>query len=144
MAEIPANSALIMDRGQPIGNTDDTFGRRAVHVKIGNKTDEPITITGNITAVSPIASSATLTSLASSTSTQTVLVANSNRRGFILVNESTANCYIAFAATTTTTAYTILLNANMTYQNEAQIYIGDISCKWSAVNGSLRITELLA
>ena len=32
MAEVPANSALLMDRGLPLGNSDDGTGRRALHV----------------------------------------------------------------------------------------------------------------
>lgn len=32
MAEVPANSALLMDRGIPLGNSDDGTGRRALHV----------------------------------------------------------------------------------------------------------------
>jgi hypothetical protein len=50
MAEVETNSALIMDRGLPLGNSDDTFGRRALHVKVGNKATEPIpvTVTGGV------------------------------------------------------------------------------------------------
>lgn len=37
MAEVPANAALLMDRGIPVGNSDDGSGRRGIHVlnKIG-------------------------------------------------------------------------------------------------------------
>lgn len=38
MAEENANSALIMDRGIPLGNSEDIDGRRALHVKIKNET----------------------------------------------------------------------------------------------------------
>ena len=31
--EIPANSALLMDRGIPVGNSSDQEGRRALHVR---------------------------------------------------------------------------------------------------------------
>lgn len=42
MAEQPTSAALTMDRGLPIGNSPDTFGRRSAHVKVGNLADEPI------------------------------------------------------------------------------------------------------
>lgn len=32
MAEVAANSALLMDRGLPLGNSDDGSGRRALHI----------------------------------------------------------------------------------------------------------------
>ena len=32
--ETPVNSALFMDRSDPIGNSDDGTGRRALHVKL--------------------------------------------------------------------------------------------------------------
>lgn len=33
-----------MDRGLPIGNSPDAFSRRAAHVKVGNKSTEPIPV----------------------------------------------------------------------------------------------------
>jgi hypothetical protein len=45
VTEDPANSALLMDRGLPIGNSEDVFLRRAAHVKIGNKPSEAIPVT---------------------------------------------------------------------------------------------------
>jgi hypothetical protein len=36
MSEIPVRSALFMDRDESLGNSLDTFGRRALHVKVGN------------------------------------------------------------------------------------------------------------
>lgn len=94
----------------------------------------------NVTSV--VSSTATLSNLTASTSSQMVLAANPLRKGFILFNDSTSNCFIAFAATTTTSAFSIFLNSNMTYQNEAIIYTGNISALWTTATGFLRITEL--
>lgn len=94
----------------------------------------------NVTNV--VSTTATLTNKTSSTSSQVVLAINTSRKGFILYNDSTEICYIAFAATASSSSYSILLNSNMTYQNEAIIYNGIISCIWAAANGFLRITEL--
>ena len=43
-AEDPAQSALLTDRGLPIGNSEDVFIRRALHVKIGNKPSEAVPV----------------------------------------------------------------------------------------------------
>ena len=42
MAETPTNSALLMDRGFPLGNSEDRDTRRALHVKIKNTDAESI------------------------------------------------------------------------------------------------------
>lgn len=42
--EIQANAALLVDRALPLGNSLDTFARRALHVKIGNKETEAIPV----------------------------------------------------------------------------------------------------
>jgi len=46
MAEDYQNSALIMDRGLPLGNSLDNQGRRALHAKITNNLSEPIYVVG--------------------------------------------------------------------------------------------------
>lgn len=48
--ETPSISALTQDRGLPIGNSEDTFGRRSAHVKIGNLPSEPVPISGTFSA----------------------------------------------------------------------------------------------
>lgn len=95
----------------------------------------------NVTNI--VANTATLTNIASSTSSQIVLAVNTNRKGFILFNDSTANCYVAFASTASSSSYTMYLNQRMTYQNEAVMYTGVISAIWDAANGFLRTTELI-
>ncbi len=95
----------------------------------------------NVTSV--VSSTAVLATLASSTSTQVALAANSDRKGFLLFNDSTTNCFVAFAATASTSTFTMKLIPGMTYQNEAIIYTGIISAIWDSANGNLRITELV-
>lgn len=40
--ENQVTSALFMDRDGPLGNSEDAFGRRALHQKVGNKANEAI------------------------------------------------------------------------------------------------------
>lgn len=44
MAEDKSLSSLVMDRSNPLGNSEDIFLRRSLHVKIGNKLNEPIPV----------------------------------------------------------------------------------------------------
>lgn len=47
----PVLSSLLMDRSSPLGNSEDVFQRRALHVKIGNSLSEPIPV--SITDATP-------------------------------------------------------------------------------------------
>lgn len=88
-------------------------------------------------------STGTITSVANSTSSVSVLASNANRKGFILHNDSTTTVFVAYSATATLTAFTLRLTSQASYfSNQLPIYRGALSAISSAVNGSLRITEL--
>jgi hypothetical protein len=87
-------------------------------------------------------SSATLSSVASSASSVTLLSSNSARRGMLVFNDSTAVLYLAYAATATTSAYTVQITPNGYWEMPKPIYPGAISGIWASANGNLRITEL--
>lgn len=40
----PGQFALLMENGIPLGVTPDVFGKEALHVKVGNKSNEPIPV----------------------------------------------------------------------------------------------------
>lgn len=119
--------------------TEDGTKTGTQHV-IGVNADGSLNVS-QVTSV--VSNSATLSNKTSSISSQVILASNSNRKGFIFFNDSTSNCYIAFASTASNSSFTIFLNSGMTYQNEAIIYTGIISGIWSSANGFLRVTELL-
>lgn len=52
MAEDKALSTLLMDRSEPLGNSEDTFARRALHTKVGNKLTEPVPVF-NVSGLTP-------------------------------------------------------------------------------------------
>lgn len=87
-------------------------------------------------------SSATLSSVPSSATSVTLLAANANRRKFIIINAGSKILYVAYAATATTSAYTISIAANGVYESEVNDYTGVISGIWNAVNGAAKITEI--
>lgn len=45
------SAQLVMDRSMPLGNSEDTFNRRALHTKIGNKTTEPVPVEFNVPSI---------------------------------------------------------------------------------------------
>jgi|CXWL01.1.fsa_nt_gi hypothetical protein len=89
------------------------------------------------------ASTSTMTGINRSNVSQTVLAANSNRKGFMFHNDTGAVCYIAFAATASTAAFTIRLTTNSFYESAQPCYTGIISVIWGT-NGTnqLLVTEL--
>lgn len=47
MSEVKVTAALVMDRSEALGNSEDVDTRRALHVKVKNKLDEPVPILGS-------------------------------------------------------------------------------------------------
>jgi hypothetical protein len=88
------------------------------------------------------ASRAALSSVAASTSSQAAFSARPARKGMVLVNDSAANAYVAFAASATTSAYTLKMAAGSTWIMEAPVYSGQGSVIYDAANGALKVTDL--
>lgn len=91
-----------------------------------------------------IATQSALSSVASSVVSLEILPANANRRGAVLVNDSTAVLYIAYAATASATAYTVKLAAGGQHFMDVPVYTGAVSGIWAAANGACRVTDLSA
>lgn len=91
-------------------------------------------------------STATLSSVSDLDTSQTLLSANSDRKGLVIYNDSTAILYVAFAATATTSAFTYRLVPTATLELFGEKnYVGVISGIWASnASGAARITELEA
>jgi hypothetical protein len=83
---------------------------------------------------------ATLSSVSLTTATQVLLAANTNRKGFIIYNDSLNMLFVAFAATASTTAFSTKIQAGGEYEPGID-YTGTISGIASAASGAARITE---
>ncbi|MBD2416067.1 hypothetical protein H6G80_03140 [Nostoc sp. FACHB-87] len=94
-----------------------------------------------VTVTIPSSSSAVPTTVNASASSQSLLAANSNRRGATIWNNSTANLYIELGSTASLTAFTAKLLPGGYYETPFN-YIGAISGIWDAVNGNAQIREL--
>lgn len=96
----------------------------------------------NIAAL-PASQASTLSSVAGSASSVPLLAANANRKAAYFYNDSTANLYLAFSNTASTTAYTVKLPAGAYYEAPTSpVWQGAISGIWDSTSGSVRITEV--
>lgn len=87
--------------------------------------------------------SSTLSSVAAATSSTTLAAGNSSRKAFYVYNDSSSAMYLAFAATATTTAYTVKVPANNFFEMPTSpVYTGAISGIWDTATGNARITEM--
>ncbi|WP_445626639.1 hypothetical protein [Nostoc sp. DSM 114167] len=93
------------------------------------------------TLVQSTSDDSTPTTVASSTTSVTILAANSNRKGATIWNDSTAILYLELGATATTGAFTAKLFASGYYEVPFN-YTGVISGIWSAANGNALVREL--
>ncbi len=89
---------------------------------------------------------ATITSIASSTNSVTLLASNANRKGATIVNDSSAILYVKLGTTASTSSYTVALPASgsssFNYYEVPFGYTGIIDGIWASANGSARVTEL--
>lgn len=88
------------------------------------------------------ATTGTVTSVAGSATSVTLLAANTSRAGAVIFNDSTVALAVALAATASLTAYTVSIPAQGIYELPAPGYTGIVSGIWATATGSARITEL--
>jgi hypothetical protein len=88
-------------------------------------------------------STATITSPASTTASQVLLAANSNRKsGSSVFNDSTANLYLVLGANVASpTNFTVEIAARGYYELP-KCWKGEVRGAWASANGAARITEL--
>jgi hypothetical protein len=142
---------------QPVSlatNTPDVTDRAARllgHVTVDNasipvtgtfwQTTQPVSGTVTTTVTKP--GTATQTSVASTVTTNTTLLAaNANRLGASIYNESTSVLFILLGAgTESATVYTLQMAAGAYYE-VPNAFTGIIKGHWVTANGSARVTEL--
>ena len=99
----------------------------------------PWVVSGNVTV--GLASTATITRVATSTTAATVLVANVNRKKLVITTETGTTNYVAYGSTASATNYTYVLGATATL--EEQYWTGSVSVVRSSGTGSIQVTELV-
>lgn len=91
------------------------------------------------------ASTGTLSNVASSATSVTLLAANAARIGAQITNDSSALLYIKYGTTASTTSYTVVLagaaSAPFSYFEVPAGYTGRIDGIWASATGNARVTE---
>lgn len=135
---LPAGAATDSTVSTMSGKLPTSLGQKAMAAALA------VSIASDQSAIPVTAAasaSATLTQVAASVTTVTGVASNASRKGLTMVNDGIANCYIAYAASATTTAFTYKLTPGTTFEMP-NIYTGAVSAIWDAANGSLRVTDL--
>jgi len=86
---------------------------------------------------------ATLSNVAASVTSVTVLASNAARYGATVQNDSSAILYLKFGAAASTTSYTVQMAANSYYEVPFG-YTGILAGLWVSATGSARVTEITA
>lgn len=84
---------------------------------------------------------ATLSNVAGSASSVTLLALNTSRKGATIVNDSTAILYVKFGSSASSTSYTVKMVADA-YFEVPYGYTGIITGVWASATGNARITEI--
>jgi hypothetical protein len=125
----------------------DTGGTATLSISTGTggfETGTTPAITGAV-AVSamPASATATLANVAGSASSVTVLAANTERKGVVIHNDSTAILYLKFGTTASATSFSYKLNGGETFESAMPVvYTGIITGIWASATGAARVTEL--
>lgn len=155
---IPANTFSLLAAGSDGTNartlTVDTSGRPVVVgagvagtpaggvVSIqGVASGTPVPVSGTVTTAAPTSATATLSNVASSATSVTILASNVNRKGACIANDGNKVLYLKFGATASLTSYTVRLDSQAQYEVPFG-YTGLIDGIWSTAQGSARVTEL--
>lgn len=98
---------------------------------------------GQVAVVPGVSGTDTVTGVASSATSVTVLAANTSRKGATFYNASTATLYLQFGATASIASggYVIAIAPNGYYELPAPVRQGIITGIWSAANGYVNVTE---
>lgn len=93
-------------------------------------------------------SDSSLTSVAGSAVSVQLLAANPNRKGVVIVNDSTAVLYVALGATASTSRYSYYMKGTVNGEpSHLEVtlrgYTGRIDGIWASATGNARITELI-
>lgn len=94
----------------------------------------------SVTVATPTSSTSTPSTVAASTSIQTIISANSNRKGLTIWNDSTANLFIDFDSAASASDFAVKISAGGYYEMPFD-YTGVISGIWSAANGNALVRE---
>ena len=127
---------------QPVSNSSLSNIDGKLPASLGTKA-----ASASLSVAPAFAATSTLTNVASSTTSVTLLTANNSRKTVIILNDSTSDLYIVWGSSAASvTNYSIFLAGKVgntpaftTFSGED--YSGEVRGIWTTANGSARITE---
>lgn len=131
---VDAQQTTAGDRQQTLTIGDGSNPGRVVNVQ----PDGALEVASNIATVSALAN------VASGTASVQLAAVNLNRRGLILVNDSTAVLYVAYGAAASSTSFTVKVAAGGLHFMDVPVFAGQVNGAWATANGFCRVTDLSA
>ncbi len=98
-------------------------------------------VSGTVNNIPQTSATGTLSSVAGSAVSVTLLASNASRKGAFIYNDSTSTLFLALSATASTTSYTAQVPSQSLLELSF-LYTGVISGIWSLAVGNARITEM--
>ena len=89
------------------------------------------------------ADNAVVTSVSSSQSNTTLLVANDDRKMATIYNNSTSVLFIKYGATASVSSFSLKIGAGDYLEFPYPCYTGQIDGFWEALNGNAMVTEIV-
>jgi len=133
---VPISGTVTANTGLVQGLTDTQLRASTVPVSLASTT-----VTGTVATTQTGNPTSSISSTASSLSSQTLRAANSSRKGLSIFNDSTAILYVKLGATASNSSFTIKMAAGSYYELPFN-YTGIIDGVWAAANGSAYVTEI--
>ena len=141
-ASLPLPSGAATSANQSTSNTSLASIDGKLPASLGAKA-----ASASLSVAPAFAATSTLTNVASSATSVTLLAANNDRKAVIIVNDSTSDLYVVLNASAASTAnYSFILAgkgggtpSSATFTGED--YSGQVTGIWASANGNARITE---
>ena len=138
---------------QPVSGplTDTQLRASAVPVSLASVPSHAVTnagtfavqATGTVTAVQDKAASASVNSVACSTSVVTLAASNANRKSLVIFNDTGQILFVKFGASATTSDFTLKIPNQAVYELPfAGLYTGAVTGILSTGSGNARVTEV--
>jgi len=99
-------------------------------------------VSGTITATNETVATSTLSNVAGSATSVSVLASTPGRKMAVFFNDSSATAYLKLGTTASTSSYTVLMRPYDYYELPQPVYTGAIDAIWDSATGNLRVTEL--
>lgn len=128
--------------------TDGTLGTVEVQVvklmdaTLGGTNKAVVDSAGGLNVSYARVSSATLTSVAGSATSVSLLASNASAKLRTAFNDSTATLYLKFGTTASTSSHTVQIPPNGYYEFPQPLYTGAVDGIWSSAAGNVRLTEV--